>query len=57
MRIIITWLANTLLYVAKKSLGSVPVTLLNSTTPYAQIFKTVTCKSLTRILIRIGGVR
>lgn len=46
MRIIITWLANTLLSVGKKSLRSVPVTLLNPTTPYAQIFKTVTFKLL-----------
>lgn len=39
MRIIITWLANPLLSVGKKSLRFVPVTLLNPTTPYAQYLK------------------
>lgn len=46
MRIIITWLANPLLSVGKKSLRFVPVTLLNPTTPYAQYLKTITCKLL-----------
>lgn len=60
MRIILTWLANPLLSVGKKSLRFVPVTLLNPTTPYAQYLKQQPVSYLsflTRILTGIGGVR